>query len=265
MPYVGDRCVSVISFSEFRNHIECSYRHYLQYIENIDMFEENVNTNFGTALHESGEDYLKTREMKYEIALDYIVSAWKKYNLPNMGQWLTEANAILEAIPQFLEDRFPGWKCFSAEEKLIEPIQGPHSLDVAFKGYIDGVIEHDGFYYLIDWKSSNKGWNKYKKEDENLKMQLVLYAKFWGEKHNIPLDKIRVGFVILNRDLTNPERIEFFSFPVEETHTKKTLKVLNNSLTMIKDNKYFKNWKYKIPYKQGYCRFCDFNGTKYCP
>jgi len=260
-----DRCINTISFSELKDHVECSYRHKLKYVDKVNMFEENVNTNFGTALHEACETYLKTREMKYELALDYIVQAWEKHNLPDLGNWLKEANALLEAVPEFLDERFPGWECFSAEEDLLEKIEGEHSLDFTFKGFIDGVIKCNDQYTIIDWKTSGKGWNKYKKEDENLKMQLVLYAKFWGQKHNIPLSKIRVGFVVLNRDLENPERIEFFSFPIEESGVKKTLNILNNSLNMSKKGMYFKPWKYKISYQQGSCRFCDYNETPHCP
>jgi len=261
-----DQCINRISFSELKDHVECSYRHKLKYVDKINMFEENVNTNFGTALHEACEHYLKTREMKYEIALDYIIEAWEKYGLPDLGQWLKEANALLEAVPGFLDDRFPGWECFSAEEFLNnEPIPGDHILDVAFKGYIDAVIKQNDKFYLCEWKSSGKGWSSYKKKDDNLKMQLILYAKFWGAKHKIPLSKIRVGFIILNRDLENPERIEFFSFSVEEKDTKKTLVILNNSIGQIRKGQYFKCWKYSIPYQQGSCRFCDYNETKYCP
>lgn len=264
--FIGeDRCIDKISFSELKDHVECSYRHKLKYVDKINMFEENVHTNFGTALHDTCEHYLKTREMKYELALDGITKAWIKYKLPDMGQWLKEANALLEAVPSFLDDRFPGWTCFSAEEEMFENIPGKHSLDVAFKGFIDGVIEHNGTYFIIDWKSSTNGWNKWKKDDDKLKMQLILYAKFWGQKHSIPLSKINVGFVILNRDLENPERIEFFSFPVEESTIKKTLKVLNNSLDLRTRGAYFKRWKYQNPQYQRECRFCDYNGTKHCP
>ena len=94
-------------------------------------------------------------------------------------------------------------------------------------------------------------------------MQLVLYRSFWARKHNIPLDKIKVGFVVMNRDLTNPERIEFYSFDVEDKRKNKTLNILDNSISMIKCKKYFKEWKNKkFP---GSCRFCDYDGTSYCP
>lgn len=254
---------SVISFSELVDHVECSYRHKLKYIDDIDMFEENVNTNFGKAIHDTCDYYLKNRVMRYEIALDAILEAWEKYKLPNMGEWMTQSNALLEAVPSFLDEKFPGWECFEAEERLEEKLDN-HD-DVKFKGYVDAIIKYNGTYYIIDWKTSTKGWNDYKKKDDNLKMQLVLYRSFWGNKHNIPLDQIKVGFVVLNRDLTNPIRIEFYSFDVEETRNKKTLNILDNSINMIKRGKYFKEWKYSHPWQQKNCRFCDYNGTQHCP
>lgn len=253
-----------ISFSELKDHVECSFRHNLKHVDKIDMFEENVNTNFGKALHDACENYLETRKMRYEIALDFIREKWQEFDLPNMGQFMNESNILLEAVPGFLDDCFPGWECFSAEEDLMEELPKPHE-DVNFKGFVDAVIKHDGKYWILDWKSSNKGWNDWKKKDDNLKMQLILYAKFWGEKHGIPISDINVGFAILNRDLDNSQRIELFSFPIEEKDTNKSLKVLNNSVSLIKKNIKFKRWKYQEPRKQRFCRFCDYNGTKYCP
>lgn len=252
-----------ISFSELKDHIECSYRHKLKYIDNIDLFEENVHTNFGEAIHAACEDYIKTRGMKYQIALDIILQKWKEFDLPDMGQFMLEANAILEEVPKFLDKEFPGWECFEAEEELYEPIDKPHN-DVSFKGYIDGVIKYNNQYHLIDWKCSSRGWNNWKKNDDVLKKQLVLYAEFWANKHNIDMSKVNVAFIILNRDLNNMERIEMLSFPIDN-RIKKSLKVLNNSLDMIKRNIYFKQWKYSEPRKMGKCRFCDFNRSEFCP
>ena len=72
------------------------------------MFVENEHNNFGTAIHDSCQYYILHRIMRYEIALDVIVNAWKKFDLPNLGEALTQANAILEKIPDFLDTRFPG-------------------------------------------------------------------------------------------------------------------------------------------------------------
>jgi hypothetical protein len=565
-----------ISFSEGKLFEGCSYAHNLKHIKKLDFFEENVYTNFGTAIHASCEDYLETREMKYEIALDLIRKFWKKHNLPEVGLWMKRANIILEAVPGWLEDRFPGWEAVRAEEELMEPIPGVHT-NTKFKGFIDAIIKYKGEYWLLDWKgqrltapiltpngwvkmgdlevgsiitnscgdsckvvgvfplgkrdvyrvkmndgtftdttydhlweiqkelsrkhpkycwidvlskpamfnglnkfdidpylmgcllgdgtlgssirittkdieiinniknmgylvgkpvdsggsrtptytlyglpqkmkrygllgkksfekfvpeeykwSSPKlrlkliqglldtdgwvqkgiaklsttssqlaqdmrdlvhslggvtfissrpirtcsnykefvvtvrlpsemqpfslkrkvekvksskrklhrriesiekigedemqcikvdakdslyvtndfilthntaanGWSDWKRKDESLKRQLVYYNIFWSEKHNIPHDKINCGFVILNRDLDAEERIDFFTFKVTEKDRKKSLNVLNNMIGHIKHGRSLKIWKYSNPRYQGACRFCDYNGTKYCP
>jgi hypothetical protein len=576
-----------ISFSELKDWAECSWRHKLKHVDKIDLFEENVYTNFGTAIHASCEEYIKTREMRHEISLDMISESWDEYDLPEMGLWLKRSNAILDAVPGFLDERFPGWECFEAEEKLMETIPNPRHKNVKFKGFIDAALKHKDEYWLLDWKgqrltapiltpngwttmgqlkigdeitssdggitkvigifplgvkdvyrvsmrdgsytdvtndhlwkvhsnnypkhkilttkelmhekrylyidtfsspvmfskkdslkidpyvmgcllgdggftdkiikfttsddsliqafkdrgysvgycdesktpaytilkikkeiqeyglyglkshekyipedflwsssenrlslicglldtdgwvqkgipkfsttskalaegmqhlvrslggitfmssrpirkganhieyvvtvrlprnmvpfklkrklekwnpnpshkvhrrilkiekvgqdemqcikvdapdslyvtddfilthnTANAGWNDWKKNDNNLRMQLVLYNLFWSNKHEIDPEKVRCGFVILNRDLDAPNRIDFFTFKITDAEKKKSLKVMNKMLTHVKNGKYFKRWKYQEPRKQGFCRFCDYNGTKYCP
>lgn len=255
---------SHVSFSEIKDHIECSYRHKLKHIDKIDLFEENVYTNFGTAIHASCEDYLLTREMKHEIALEEIVRLWQQYDLPEMGMYMQSANKILEAVPDFLEQRFPGWETVEAEEKLFEPLSGNHK-DVYFKGYIDAIIKQKGIYWIIDWKTAAEGWNKYKRNDDLLKMQLMLYHNYWTKKHGKDFDKVKVGFVILNRKLDAMDRIDYFSFPVEQEKQKKHLKILDDSIQQLKNGVAIKNWKFGNPQLQGPCRFCDYNNTRWCP
>jgi hypothetical protein len=253
-----------VSFSEGKLHEGCSYAHKLKHIDNLNFFEENVYTNFGTAVHASCEDFLETREMKHEISLDLIKESWEKYELPEMGLWLKRSNAILDAVPDWLEDRFPGWETVRAEEDLLEPIPGIHT-NTKFKGFIDAIIKHDGEYWLLDWKTASNGWNDWKRKDEALKRQLVFYNLFWSRKHNIDFDKINCGFVILNRDLAAEERVDFFTFKVTDNDRKKSLNVLNNMIGHVKHGKAFKIWKYSNPRYQGACRFCDYNGTEHCP
>jgi len=253
-----------VSFSEVKDFVDCSFLHKKKHIEKLDFFEENVYTNFGTAVHASCEDYIETREMKHEISLDLIKESWEEHELPEMSLWLERSNLILDKVPEWLEDRFPGWEAVRAEEDLMEPIPGVHT-NVKFKGFIDAIIKHGDEYWIIDWKTSANGWNDYKRKDDKLKMQLIFYNHFWSKKHNIDPEKINCGFVILNRELLAPERIDFFTFKITEEDRKKSITVLNNMLGHVKRGKSFKKWKYGNPQYQGACRFCDFNGTKHCP
>lgn len=252
-----------VSFSEVKDWIACPKRHKLKHIDKIDLFEENVYTNFGTAIHASCEDYIQTRVMKHEIALDFILQAWEEHNLPEVGLWIKRAKIILDAVPSWLDSQFPGWECFAAEEELMEEIPGSHK-NVKFKGFIDAIFKVGDEYVIIDWKTAGTGWNSYKRKDETLQMQLVLYKHFWSKKHNIDSNKVKCGFAILNRELTHPERIDYFSFPIEEKHKKKSLIIVNNMISNIKVGTVLPQLKKEEPRFQGECRFCDYNGTKWC-
>jgi len=252
-----------ISFNEVKDWKECSLRHKLKHIDKIDMFEENVFTNFGTAIHASCEEYVKTRIMRYEIALDIILQAWKEHKLPEVGLWLKRCKVILDAVPAWLDMKFPNWEHISSEEELMEPIPGIHK-NIKFKGFIDAVIKWNDEYYLIDWKTSSTGWNDYKRKDEMLKRQLVLYKDFWARKHNIDLDKIKCGFVILNRKLEHPERIDYFTFDADKKRRTISLDIVNTMISNVKAGVIIPSLKKEELRFQGVCRFCDYNGTQHC-
>src|SRR4051812_41435714 len=66
-----------VSFSEMRDWQDCSYRHKLKHVLKIDKFKPGPLMDFGTAVHASCENYLKTRVMKPEIATDMIRKTWE--------------------------------------------------------------------------------------------------------------------------------------------------------------------------------------------
>ena len=74
---------------------------------------------------------------------------------------------------------------------------------VHFIGFIDVLLKDkvNGEYVIIDLKTSTRGWNKYQKNDKVKTSQMLLYKKFYSDKYNIPLNKIRVEYQILKRKL----------------------------------------------------------------
>lgn len=256
---------TVISYSELKDWIECSFRHKLKYILNLGKFEASENTIFGNAIHSSCEDYIKTREMKPEIALSILAQGWSDNKFKNLGIWLEKANKILDVMPGWLEEVFPGWSYVDAEELLTESIPDSTHENVKFKGYIDAVIKHGNYYHLLDWKSSTGAWNTYKRGDPLIHLQLILYNLFWSIKHNIPSNKIKCGFVIFSHGDEIKERGEYINLPVSEDQKKQSLIVLNNMISSVKRQAAFKAWKRPEGLYQGVCMFCEFNGTEYCP
>ena len=55
-----------ISFSALKNWDFCPFYHKLTYIDRIKIFEGNVYTAFGTALHETCEEMVKDNHLDYE-------------------------------------------------------------------------------------------------------------------------------------------------------------------------------------------------------
>ena len=70
---------SHVSFSEVKAWKECSWRHKLIHIDKIDLFEPSPYLDFGTAVHEGCQSYLKTKSVNEEMILKTVTDAWKRH------------------------------------------------------------------------------------------------------------------------------------------------------------------------------------------
>lgn len=254
-----------VSFSEVKLWKDCSYRHNLVHIKKIDVFQPSPVLDFGTAVHAACEHYLLTRELKPEIAIDHLKKSWETHlGKPGFDEValqnaINEATSILIEVPGFLDENFPEWSIVDAEHYLYEAVEGhPH----AFKGFIDGVIKSKGkrgedLYWIIDWKTSARGWFREQRQDETKKYQLALYKNFWSKKNpNIPFKDVRCAFVILKKQAKLGEHCELFTVSLGEVPIQKSLKVVNNMLTSVKRGIAIKN--------RDSCTWCEFKGTPHC-
>ena len=263
-----------ISFSELSNWIECGWRYRLLYIERLGT-EGGLtpHVGFGTAVHDANENYLKTRVMDVTIAHDIMSKWWKDHedafvNGPfpdwspegygSLDDWHTIIDRILADVPGFLDEKFPGWKCFGAEEYLYETIEGH---PIKFKGFIDGALEvvdarGKKKYYLIDWKTCGWGWSVEKKRDFNVQLQLILYKNYWSKKHNIDPRDVKCAFVLLKRDGRPGKSIDIVPVSVGPSTSAKGLRVIDNYARAINRGFFLKN--------RNSCRFCEFNNTEHC-
>lgn len=253
-----------VSFSELRDWQECSFRHKLRHIDKLDLFEPSPILDFGTAVHSSCENYLKTRVMDSEIALAKIMKAFEDnkgkeaYQEKMLAPFLKEADAILAEVPKFLDENFPEWECIDAEHYLYESIEKyPH----AFKGFIDGIIKTKGkrgeeLYWILDWKTTSWGWNMDKKSDPDVARQLVFYKNFWSKKKGINPKNVRCGFVLLKRTGKEGARCELVTVSVGDVTTERSIKILNNMLGSIRRGIAIKN--------KNSCTYCPFKDTEHC-
>lgn len=260
-----------VSFSEISDWAACSYRHKLKHVSKIEMDDPSVHLAFGHAIHASCEGYLKTRAMDVTLGLQKFDEEWKPEFLnkrnpadpkekdpPSQEEWRATLALILADVPAFMDKQFPNWEYINAEELLYETIE-PH--EIKFKGFIDGVIRCTGprnkiLTWIIDWKTSNYGWRREKRDDFMTKAQIVLYKSFWAKKHSLELKDIRCAFVILKKNAKPNNRIDFFPVSVGEVTAARSLKIVNNMVVAVGRNIAIKN--------RDSCRFCDYFETEHC-
>ena len=254
-----------ISFSEVKLWKECSYRHNLVHIKKIDLSKPSPVLDFGTAVHASCEKYLLTRVMDVRVAYEHLDNAWKKnagnsdFSDSALSKAKEEVSTILQEVPKFLDEAFPGWEVVDAEHQLYEAVDNhPH----AFKGFIDGVIKCKGkrnedLYWILDWKTTARGWFREKRSDEMVKAQLALYENYWCQKNpQVQTKDVRCGFVLLKKSAKAGEHCELFTVSIGEVPIKKSLKVVNNMITSVKRGIFLKN--------RDACTWCEYKGTEHC-
>ena len=120
-----------VSFSEIKAWKECAYRHKLIYIDKIDMFEPSPYLDFGTAVHEALEAYLKKEE-------------WDTFDIS-----ISDQNISKKISQKFIADGL----------KAIDEIWGLEVgliLDGLYAGTADCIGLVNGIPSIIDFKTAKK-------------------------------------------------------------------------------------------------------------
>ncbi len=255
-----------VSFSEVKLWKECSYRHNLIHVKKIDFSKPSPVLDFGTAVHAAIEKFILTREMDLSVAIRHLENAWEKnssveeFTQKALEKAKSEAEQILLEVPDFFEKQFPSWEVVDAEHQLYESIVGHENH--AFKGFIDAIIKTKGkkgesIYWILDHKTTARGWFREKRSDDMVKAQLALYKNYWCQKHpDVPMKDVRCGFVLLKKSAKPGEHCELFSVSLGEVPIKRSLKVVSNMITSVKRGIALKN--------RGSCTWCEYKNTEHC-
>ena len=254
-----------ISYSELRDWLECSFRHKLKHVNKIDLSGPGPMMDFGTAVHKACETYLRTRELKPEIAKTLLNELWEKnsgnekYNPAALGHFQDEIEPILVEIPDFLTREFGEWEFIEAEHQLYEPVTG---YPQAFKGFIDGIIKckakrgKKDVYQIIDWKTTGSYWSAEKKSDPKVTYQLALYKEFWAQKSGIDPKDIQLSFILLKRSAKPGNHCERVKVSAGDVTRARAFKSVCNMLSSVKRGVAIKN--------RDSCRYCDYANTEHC-
>lgn len=282
-----------ISYSQLSIYNGCPYRWKLQYKDKKRKFTSSIHTVFGTAIHEVIQNYLDVMYEKSGAAADRIlldfrfqktfIEEYKKQYKKNNNTHFSSP----EEMREFYEDGVEILKYFKKNraryftrrgtylvgcEVPINIAPDPYKPNLLFTAYLDVVMYEENInrFTIFDIKTSTKGWKDYQKKDENKINQLILYKKFFSEQYNIPLEDIRVEFLIVKRKVWEDSpypipRIQEFKPADGKVKLNKATQNLNKFLNECFDNQgKIKDIEYPPKPDSFGCTFCPYLNTKDC-
>jgi hypothetical protein len=196
------------SFSEIQTFLTCPFKHKLQYLDKLEKNQDSPIMAYGRAIHYGMQKLWEVPpEIAQKLYVEQLHEEYKHFNdehftndlapyhpdvAKDKGMWL---------IYEMYKSGYPNIHCVSIEEDFEECLFNNFYL----KGRIDIVLmmedvdnPENSRIKICDFKTTEKGWEWYKKNDFITHMQLYLYKYFYHQKHNFPLDRIDLEFILLN-------------------------------------------------------------------
>ena len=219
-----------VSYSQYGMYSTCQEQYKLNYIDKLGTSSANIHTIFGSAMHETIQHFLDVmynvtkkqalqlnlEKMLYDKLVEHFTKESEKMvdgmypcTKEELGEFYEDGKLILQYFTNKLDKLYhkSGFELVAIEQVLNAEVKpGVH-----FIGFIDILLKDKSSdeYIIIDLKTSTRGWNKYQKADKVKTSQMLLYKKFYSEKYDIPLDKIKVEYQILKRKIS-----ENFEYPI---------------------------------------------------
>ena len=274
-----------ISYSSLSTYNKCPKLWELQYLRNEVPFTQNIYTCFGTAMHETIQEWLTVMyHDKVKAANDInlhkllyanMAKAYKTGRAMMQGQHFSSADEMTQFwldgkhILDFLSKKRAGY--FSTKNMMLAGVETLLYQEikpgVVFKGLVDLVFYHPNSdtWTIMDIKTSTRGWSPEYKKNPNLTAQVILYKEYFSKQFGIDKDKIDVEFFIVKRRV--PAEAEFASMQrrVQEFRpnagprkTKQVLDSMNKFISeAIDENGQYIDKEYKCNSPMGVCSNCS--------
>lgn len=190
------------SYSQLSSFSECPYGFYLSRIEKADQLS-NGFAEQGTLIHDLLDKWAKGELSKDVLAEEYarrypdeVVTKFPKM-LASKGY--TE-KAYQQGLDYFLDfDAFAGYEILAAEEKFETDIGGRK-----FIGIVDMIVKDETTDELIVLDHKSKSLSSFKKSEDEMYRQQLLYSKHVYEKYGQWPD--RLMFNLFKEGGLKPER-----------------------------------------------------------
>ena len=280
-----------ISYSQLSMYRSCPQKWALQYRDGHYTSESSIHMTFGTAIHETIQNYLDVMYEKSGAEADRIdiekhfeerfrETYLKDYksnknthfsNPAEMKEFFDDGVEILKYFKKKRNVHFSkrGWHLVKCElPLLITP--NPAYKNVLYRGYLDIVMYHEptNTIKIIDIKTSTRGWGDKEKKNEDKQFQLILYKKFFSEQYKFPIENIDIEFFIVKRKLYESEdyvipRIQLFKPASGKIKVSRAEKAMNEFISEVftPEAKFKDDMMTPNPSKWN-CGFCPFKNKK---
>lgn len=218
---------SVVSYSQYSMWLNCPWQWKLNYVDGQYRFDQSIDTIFGTAMHNTIQDWLATHFADPKKAKRTDLNPLLKENLitefkssvredngeklyvcdaSTLQEYYEDGCAILDHVQKYGKDFFPtkNFKLMGCETKLTVQLRE----NLKFRAYLDIVIHDESLneYHIIDLKTSRAGWYESQKKDDRKLHQLLLYKRFFAKEYGVLEENVKVKFIILKRKIKdNPD------------------------------------------------------------
>ena len=274
-----------ISYSSISTYNKCPRLWDLQYRQKVIPFTQSIYTIFGSAMHETIQEWLEVMYMQSaKAAMDMnlndllynkmisqyrigkAVNGHKHFSTPEeLTQFWIDGKHILEYLKKNRGGYFSTrtMKLAGIETLLYQDIKP----GVKFKGLIDLVFYHpvNDTWTIMDIKTSTSGWRDNQKKNPNLTAQVVLYKEFFAKQFGIDREKINVEYFIVKRRVPAEadyaimqRRVQEFKPNAGPRKTKQVLDSMNKFLADVLDEEgNFIDKEYKCNSPLGKCQECS--------
>lgn len=273
-----------ISYSSISTYNKCPKKWEKQYLRNEIPFTQNIYTCFGTAMHETIQEWLyvlyhhkvkEAMEMNLDMLLyNNMVKSYKtglamnKSHFSSIDQ-LNEFYLDGKHILDFLKKKRSAY--FTTKNNMLAGVETllyqELSPGVMFKGLVDLVFYNSVLdeWTIVDIKTSTSGWRDNQKKNPNLTAQVILYREYFSKQFNIPIDKIDVEYFIVKRQIPKnaefasmQKRVQQFSPASGPRKTKQVIESMERFVAdTIDENGQYIDKTYKCSSAFGKCDHCD--------
>lgn len=279
-----------ISFSQLSVYLNCPKCWERAYLRKEQVYEPSIHTAFGTAMHETIQEWLDTLyndsvkaanekdlHSELEAKLKKVYLAERKKcgkdfsDAQTLSEFYEDGVAILDYIVKHRKGILPETRSTWLVGCEI-PIYVKLQEKFYFKGFIDVLTydEDDDRWKIWDIKTSTKGW-KDEKTDFVKVSQILLYKEFLSRQFDIPIEKIDAEYFVVKRKINEDAEYASMKKRVQEfvpndgprTHKKvvgQVTQFLTDALDLTGeyiDKDYPKNPTLKN------CKYCIFRDS--CP